>query len=221
MKLILTLALLFILTALPCYSADKEFETLKLVESGRSLKNIYHGNKNLTGFTHPHEIVKYQTSPNGKWAFIWHYDYPPMKLRIYNMQKDKLIKDFEPGYGGGLRWTAYNDLVHSWGCGSSCTMMAIYDIQGRTIFSGVYNKIDFSPGNKYMATFPMIFGPDPFIYIYDLKDLKQVYKSSKDDNYEMLFNIEWEGDETLNVLYDNTNNEPQTLTIRLKPAKQE
>lgn len=72
-----------------------------------------------------------------------------------------------------------------------------------------------------MATFPMIFGPDPFIYIYDLKDLKQVYKSSKDDNYEMLFNIEWEGDETLNVLHDNSKNELQTQPIKLKPAKQE
>ena len=41
--------------------------------------------------------------------------------------------DFSPGFGGELQWTLGDKIVHTWGCGTSCHTVRVYDITGATL----------------------------------------------------------------------------------------
>jgi hypothetical protein len=100
----------------------------------KGITNVWFNDARLTSFKNPHDIFDFQISPSKKYAFVWHADFPPRKLAIFDLASNKLIKEFVPGAGGELTWSNDDHIVHIFGCGTSCAVAKIYDAAGKTIF---------------------------------------------------------------------------------------
>lgn len=51
------------------------------------------------------------------------------RLVTYNLKTLEKIAESVPGYGGMFEWNSKDYIVHSWGCGTNCANLKIYDKQ--------------------------------------------------------------------------------------------
>ncbi len=114
--------------------SSKGDKGLKMVEAMNQIKNIvvWKDDKwvNLTNFSHTHHIYAYEKSHDQKYVFVWHEDYPPRVLSIYDIHEMKLVKNLSLGFGGEVKWNHENNIVHVYGCGSGCMSARILNIKG-------------------------------------------------------------------------------------------
>src|SRR5437667_5663369 len=76
-------------------------DDIKLVEDGRSIRNLYHLSRgawvNVTRFRNPHHIFEYGTSPDGQYLLVWHMDFSPRRMSIYDLHRGGgRVARFEP-----------------------------------------------------------------------------------------------------------------------------
>jgi hypothetical protein len=154
-----------------CSAPSKD--NLKLVEDGRSIRNLYHlsrrGWMNVTRFKNPHHIFEYGTSPDGRYLLVWHMDFSPRRMSVYDLHRGGArIARFEAEAGGSFCWNAQNHIVHVSGCGSSCEICKVYSREGRVLFWLGDRVMDVSPSGRYLATFPVAWVGHQEIAVYDL-----------------------------------------------------
>lgn len=106
-------------------------------------------------FAGPQQICDAQESPSGNYLLVWHCDRPPRKLKIFRLTDGALLADFAPGYGGDLRWTLGDKVLHSWGSGTGCQNIRVYDVAGGLLHhESVTGHVLTSRG--YFVTFPTL-----------------------------------------------------------------
>ena len=71
-------------------------------------RNVFIDRRNVTQFTRPQHIYKARVSPNDRYLFVWHMDYSPRKVSIYDLSSKQRISTFKPGAGGSLGWADHN-----------------------------------------------------------------------------------------------------------------
>jgi len=84
-------------------------------------------------FDRPQNLHETALSPSGHYVLIWHDERPPRRLKVFRVDDGKLLADFVPGFGGQMRWTLGDKILHSWGCGTNCQNIRVYDIAGGTL----------------------------------------------------------------------------------------
>jgi hypothetical protein len=114
--------------------------------------------KNLTWFKPWDEVNETILSPDNKYLLVRHKPQHGRSylLSMYNLETMKLMKTMAPGHGGEINWNTNHQLVHSWGCGTNCANVLVYDVQLKPIFytlssGGFY----FSPDYRYVVQFSM------------------------------------------------------------------
>ncbi|MEW6571974.1 MAG: hypothetical protein AB1390_12550 [Nitrospirota bacterium] len=146
-------------------------QRLKIVEKNH-VKNVFFLKNNewlnLTNFSNPHHIYDYQISPDEKHAFVWHMDYPPRILSIYDLEEFTLVKDLTLKAGGNIRWNNENNLIHTYGCGSGCMVAHVLNIKGKTLFSIDNSPIEISPSGRYLAAYTVSWVGKQNLELYDL-----------------------------------------------------
>ena len=58
------------------------------------------------------------------------------EISVFDVMTKSLKVSIFPGYGGILNWTANNNILHEWGCGSECVNFKIYDSNLNVIANG-------------------------------------------------------------------------------------
>lgn len=132
-------------------------------------------------FKMPQEIHEAIESVSGQYLAIWHHDYPPRRLKIFRLTDGKMLADFVPGFGGNLMWTRGDKLLHSWGCGTNCQNVSVYDIAGGTLRNDTTTGHILTPDGYYLA-FPTLLAVDQTIRKYDVNTNKEtiLYKDLPD-----------------------------------------
>jgi hypothetical protein len=133
----------------------------------------------LETFGAPQRILGSGVSQDGHWAFVWHFAHPPQVVSIYDLGTHQRAVTFEPGFGGDLRWTHGGTLLHTWGCGTSCQMLRVYDTKGTVIFEGSAGLHSESPSMRFMLTGPADPAANEDIRLVDLESA-QVISVNKD-----------------------------------------
>lgn len=135
---------------------------VRIVHAGRS--------RTLERFSTPHDVKAAEISPNQKLAFVWHSgERPPLRLSIYDLERETRLVEFSPGFGGELHFTPRGNIVHTWGCGSNCHSFKVYDARGREIVGAVTAGLELSPDRTSLLTFPSFIGAGEPLGLYDLE----------------------------------------------------
>ncbi|WP_227430184.1 hypothetical protein [Psychrobacter sp. I-STPA6b] len=199
------------LSVLPSLSVQAQ--TQLVVKPDRNNPNIeqiyaqdYHNGRlverNISQFTHPHhittEIGDWLVSDDGRYAMFSHYDYPPNKIVVYDLKNNHRVSEFKPEYAGSLRWTGNNLVVMTYGCGTMCGYMRIFNIKGMLLNEVWLSETSYSPDGKYVAMYPgtsMSGSRELRIYRFDpIKGAKQIFNRENfsgipEDAY--ISNVKW------------------------------
>lgn len=123
----------------------------------------------LERFPSPEVVVGTQVSSDGRWAYVWHRpDHQAQRVSVYDVAARERISTFTPGYGGELRFDTAGDLVHTWGCGTSCANLRVYDRAGRIRTERFAARIDVSPDGDHAVYAPDVLGPSDTVVWQDL-----------------------------------------------------
>jgi len=147
---------------------------------------------NLTKFNSWQEIVDFAISPDNKYCFVRHKPNTKntsYRLALYNIKTKKLVKEIVPGYGGIFEWNKHHQIIHSWGCGTNCANLRVYDLQLKEIFFTLSSGgFKFSPEKNFVVQFNM---QGTKFWVFDLSSLK---KSTKPLTFlsEIDFEYEWQ-----------------------------
>jgi hypothetical protein len=200
---------------------------LKIAEAINQIKNIvvWKDDKwvNLTNFSHPHHIYAYETSHDQKYVFVWHEDYPPRVLSIFDLHEMKLIKNLSLGFGGDVKWNQENNIVHVYGCGSGCVAAKMLNIEGNTLFEIGGSPINISPSGRYLLLYTVNWVGHQNIELYDLfqKNLialkEPLFVINGVGNFD---SINWNDERKISITYtdayfDNNNYTKREISIDL------
>jgi hypothetical protein len=132
----------------------------------------------LETFASPRQVLGSGISASGHWAFVWHVSHPAQIL-VYDLTIHQRAMSFEPGFPGELRWTHGDTLLHTWGCGTDCQMLRLYDTKGTVLFEGSAGMHTESPSMRFMLTGPANPSANEDLRLVDLESA-QVISVSKD-----------------------------------------
>jgi hypothetical protein len=206
-------------------------DDVKLTEDGRSIRNVYRllGGTwvNVTGFRNPHHIFEYGTSRDDRYLLVWHMDFGPRRISVYDLRRGGgRVGRFEPEMGGSFCWNGQNRIVHVSGCGTGCRLCKVYSVEGKVLFRLVDSPMDVSPSGRYLVTFPIAWVGDRQIAIYDLHETSDasgqitttpIWTMSSVGQVE---HIDWRREEDVVIRYvhvtDVTATNPRDVTVDLR-----
>lgn len=122
----------------------------------------------VTQFTRPEHVYEAAVSPSGRWLLVWHMARTPRVLSIYDLRTLALHRQWIPGFGGDLHWTAHDTIFHRWGAGVSCRCWAIYSTDGRVMNQGVCDNLSESPDRAFALLYPQLSVSDRSVVLVDL-----------------------------------------------------
>jgi len=139
MKKRLIITILFI-----CFSAYCQ-ETFKIIEDENKVKNIFLGNVRVTDFKNPHHIYSFSQSIDKKLLLVYHMDFKPTRVSIFNLKTKRKVNSFKPGVNGSFTFGAKNRIILTFGFGTG-RYLRILDLDGIDVYDGrkslLYEKSD-------------------------------------------------------------------------------
>jgi|GEM_PF-4777462 len=156
--------------------------------------------QNLTQFDRRQHIYDYSLSEDTSKVFIWHMAEAPRQLSIYDTETGQMMTRFSPGFGGSIHWTKQNNLIHTFGCGTGCGMVRLYDSNGLLLRDDVFETMDYSIDHGLLVSGPLYPGDNAAIQLIDIDRAKVVYDSRDAEgmqvsNINMLEEVYWFDDE--------------------------
>ncbi len=146
-KCIICLWLIFCLVSVASASPELRYDVeATLVRVSRGSDEIFR-----YPFDRPQHIHDVEVSPSGYYVYLWHSPKPPRRLKIFRLTDKKLVADFVPGYGGALLWTTGDKLMHTWGCGTACQSIRVYDIAGGILHEEVASGSELTEFGYYVV----------------------------------------------------------------------
>ncbi len=171
----------------------------------------------LTEFDRPQHIYDFAASPDGKHAFVWHMESPPRIVSVYNLGTRRRTAEFRPGYGGSLRWTCANTLLHVWRAGTSYQFFQLYDRRGRVLLGATAEAFEVSPSVRFLAGRPDIAGRQR-LRVWDLAANRLRIDRPTQGAPWFSFDVRWEGDHTLHLLFEDEPGErTKDVPLDLRP----
>jgi hypothetical protein len=114
-------------------------------------------------------VVGSEVSEDGRWAFAWHQaSGKPLRVSVYDLQSKQRVATFAPGFGGDLHFSATATLVLTHGCGTSCSMMTVFDLKGQKLLDVGGSLTDVSPNRRYALLYPDLNSDPCPVTLYDL-----------------------------------------------------
>lgn len=91
---------------------------------------------NLTRFKSWERIKDLKVSPDKKYFFFRHKADKggAFRMTMYDFKSLKKIAEIVPGFGGDFEWNSQNQILHSWGCGTNCSNLRVYNSKLKEIF---------------------------------------------------------------------------------------
>jgi len=136
-------------------------------------------------------------SPDGRFGYVWHDEYSPRKLSIFDLDTREKLTTFVPGVGGQLRWSPGNTICQNYGFGTNSFGYVIYDTAGETIARGSSSGGDYNADASLMVTFPTIFAATDAVRIIDTATgevIREIVTDDQGRTLEVINEIFWTRD---------------------------
>ena len=164
MKVMLRISLLIVIALMAALSGvevkqDRQKTVISVVRDGEHIFEYK--------FETSQHIYTREESPSGHYLLVWHMDTPPRRLKIFRLTDGVMVSDFVPGFGGRLQWTYGDKILHSWGCGTDCQFIRVYDIAGGVLHEESVTDHLLTPRGYYVV-YPALKIVDQAVYTYNV-----------------------------------------------------
>ena len=106
--------------------------------------------------------------------------------------------------------------MHTWGCGTNCANLSIYEISGNTIFGTTASGIDISKSGIYFATFPTTLSADENdITIYETKNLSIIFQKNIGKDKLIVSDFEFTDDKYAKIALEDEDGKISTEKIKI------
>jgi hypothetical protein len=173
--------------------------------------------KLLYRYDDPVAVRESELSPDGSYAFVWYTPArPPLQLAIFDLRTMKRTAHFSPGTGGEMHFTPGGNIAHWWGCGTNCSVLALYDIHGKKLLETSNSGTEISPSRRFAATGPSLFAADEPVVVYDLDSGRALHEiNQKRGDSFILDEVRWDESRGEAVLkLDYLHSKGKTLTLK-------
>ncbi|MCT4639472.1 MAG: hypothetical protein N4A72_17335 [Bacteroidales bacterium] len=90
---------------------------------------------NITQFEPWVEVRDLIVSPDSTYFFYrYKREGKAYRLVTYKLESLKKVSEVIPGFGGHFEWNIRNQILHSWGCGTNCANLRVYNSALKEIF---------------------------------------------------------------------------------------
>ncbi len=180
----------------PCYAKAE------IREASNGVRDVFVGGDNVTRFANPHHIYAAEVSPSGDYLMVWHMDYAPRKVSIYDLSSRERIAYFEPGTGGRMRWADYDLIYHQYGAGTSTAFFNIFNVAGAPVWRGGSSGARLDASGKYVLVLPSLNAGDDSIQVLDVRDGRVLAQADKPTDFAGVRDYSWLDGRTVRVWYE-------------------
>jgi len=158
---------------------------------------------NITLYPRWESIIEFEVSRDNKYLFALHRRNNKVSniLSVYNIEKRALIREIKPGFGGDFQWVIGNKILHTWGCGTNCYSIHVYDTLLSEIplpkmtANDMSGDFVLSPKRSNMTFISMYCNS---YSILDLHDMKEITHRNYQRNYAIKY-VRYRNDSTLTL----------------------
>jgi hypothetical protein len=186
------------------------YARVEIRETATGVRNVFYRDQNVTQFTNPHHIYSAEVSPSGNYLLVWHMDYTPRKVSVYELPSLERVAHFEPGAGGQLQWGDYDLLYHAFGAGTNAAPFYVYNVAGETLWGGCPTGRRLDASGRYVIIFPSLsaaIGPEEAIEVLDIRNGAVCGRADKPSDFGGALAYTWLDGRTIRVWYDATEDE--------------
>ncbi|QQE13779.1 hypothetical protein JD969_10050 [Planctomycetota bacterium] len=200
--------------SLPPEWLKDSWKKVEVKESGGKVKDVFVDGVNITQFGNAHHIYDAKVSPSGKYLFVWHMDYTPRKLSIYDLDLGVLKKMIEPGAGGSMKWAAGDLIFHKFGAGTNTAFWSVFNVEGEVLWAGATSGAELDESGLYVVIYPTLAADDGYVMIADVRD-GRVLAKTRPVEIDLVQQYAWLNGETVRVWYRTIENEVKSVDMVL------
>lgn len=186
---------------LPPEPLSKSWLSADIKATFGEIQDVYVQGNNITKFARPQHIYDAAVSPSDRYLYVWHMDYPPRKITVYDLTSRKRISSFAPGAGGRLCWAEYDLLYHEFGAGVNSACWGVYTVEGRQCWRGTATGASLDPSGKFIFVFPTTSLSDEEIIVADIRN-GDVYARTRPERDICVSTFRWLDGRTVRAWYD-------------------
>ncbi len=185
---------------------------------GKGMRDVFVNGDNVTHFTRPQHIYKARVSPDNRYLLVWHLDYAPRKLSVYDLQVSATVSSFEPGAGGHLQWAAGDVIYHQFGAGTNTAIVRVYDVSGNVIWEHDGSGAWLGGSGRYVFTGPTLPVSPEQIQVMDVRN-GNVLASVRPADIATVLSQTWLDGQNVRFWYSDTEGHVKTVDIRVDPER--
>jgi len=178
------------------------------------IRDVFIADRNVTQFARPHHIHAAEVSPDDRCLMVWHMDYSPRKLSVYDLKAMRKVSAFTPGAGGTLAWAADNLIYHQFGAGTNTAAFAVYSVDGEKQWGDSATGAELCRSGRYVFSFPTTGVAIEEIRVRDVRDGK-VLAGVRPAGISCVLDHMWIDGRTIAFRYSGRNNELKVVEITI------
>jgi hypothetical protein len=189
------------------------------ITSGQ-IKDVYVDDKNITKFNRAQHIYEAKVSPSNRYLLVWHMDYAPRKVSVYDLQDGTTVSTFEPGAGGSIGWAAHDLIYHQYGAGTNTALWGVYAIDGHKQWSGFASGASLDDSGRFVLVYPTLSVTKEEILVADVRD-GRVFARTRPEGIACVLTYRWLDGQTIRVWYEALDGETKPIDMNLCLEKPE
>ena len=196
----------------------KSYVEPKIRFSTGSITDVFVDDRNITTFSHREHIYSALSSPDGRYLLVWHMDYPPRKVSIYDLDAKIKLSTFEPGAGGEIRWAANNLIFHQFSAGTNTAIFSVYTVNGKRLWGGFSSGAELCESGMYVLVYPTVSGTKEDILVADIRN-GDVLGKARPPDVACVGEHRWLDGQNVRFWYTDTDDAWHSVDIHLRPEE--
>jgi len=156
------------------------------------IRDVFIDGRNVTQFSRPQHVYEARVSPNDQYLLVWHMDYSPRKVSIYDLDSRRKVSTFKPGAGGSFGWAANSLLYHQYGAGTNTAIFAVYSVDGKKLWSGNSSGASLCESGRYVFVCPSLPVAKEDIQILDARNGKVLARARPSPSFLVMRGVVWQ-----------------------------
>ncbi|MHC4981816.1 MAG: hypothetical protein ACYTF6_01440 [Planctomycetota bacterium] len=181
-----------------------------------NIRDVFVYDKNLTNFPRPHHIYSVRVSPDDEYVLVWHMDYPPRQVSIYELESFRKISTFGEGHGGEICWADYDLIYHQYGAGTNTALFAVYSLTGEKLWEGFSSGAHLCESGQHVFVYPTLSNTEEEILVADVRN-GDVIGRARPEDIACTEKLIWVDGVTVRAWYRTLDESIKSVDIRIDP----
>ena len=201
---------------LPPPRLARSYKDVEIRQTASDVRNVFVDGTNITNFPNPHHIYTAEVSPSGRYLLVWHMDFSPRKVSVFDLDSGERVSQFVPGAGGEVRWAAHDLIYHCFGAGTNTAFPGIYSVTGEMCWGASTSGAALDASGLYVLVLPSLPNAGEHILIADVRTGDALGRARPDD-FDHCQTYTWLDGRTIRVWYRTLDRRTRCVDIPIDP----